>query len=86
MRLIRKLVKKKFAVNENRLAALVAAHEGKKESVSIGQIKEVQRILLWLLGEEWKRNPRGVKELLLKDHNDKKKVRRGRSKIPGPGK
>jgi len=58
--------KKNLAINENTLASDIARLEGKKQSLSIGQIKEVQKILLGLLGEEWKKNPAGVISLIEK--------------------
>jgi len=33
-------------INQNKLAKVVTLAEGKKESVNIGQVKEVQKLLL----------------------------------------
>ena len=33
-------------INQNKLAKIVAKHEGKKEEISIAQIKEVMAIIL----------------------------------------
>jgi len=59
-------LKRKVKVDENVLAKQVAHLEGGKEQVNIGQIKEVQKILLDLLGAELRVNPRGVIALLRK--------------------
>ena len=53
-------------IDENRLAVAVTHREGKKIELPIGQVKEVQKIVLDLLAEHWRANPRGVVRLLHK--------------------
>jgi len=40
-----------MAINENKLAQEVAKREGGKKNVSIGQIKEVQKLIFEVLGD-----------------------------------
>lgn len=54
-------------INENILSKHISQYEGGAKELSIGQIKEVQRILLELLAVEWETgNELGVIELLKK--------------------
>jgi len=57
------IFRKPRPIDENILAMCVADREGKKHELPIGQIKEVQKILLDLLANE---NWRAVKALLRK--------------------
>jgi len=50
-------------INLNEFAKEVAKREGKKRSLPIGQIKEVQRIILEMMGEKFKANPIGVMQM-----------------------
>ena len=59
-------LKRSVPVDENTLSVQVSKTEGKKVELPIGQIKEVQKIVLDLLAQEWCRNPRGVIRLLRK--------------------
>lgn len=56
--------KPKQRIDLNRLAHTVAGIEGKLDSQNIAQICEIQKIVLDLLADEWRANPRGVAELL----------------------
>lgn len=52
-------------INENKLAESVVKEEGGKQSLSIGQVKEVMRIVLEHLAHElFVSNASGVMELL----------------------
>ena len=53
-------------IDEHQMSVEVAKIEGKKVELPIGQIKEVQKIVLDLLAQEWSRNPLGVIRLLRK--------------------
>ena len=53
-------------VDENKLAQNVAIAEGGKVSLTIAQVKEVQRLVLENLATEWSHNPRGVVALIKK--------------------
>ena len=57
-------------IDENRLAVEVTRREGKKIELPIGQVKEVQKIVLDLLAEHWQVNPRGVGRLLRKHRSE----------------
>ena len=59
-------LKHSVPIDENALSVRVSKAEGKKVELPIGQIKEVQKVLLDLLGQEWRGNPRGVIRLLRK--------------------
>ena len=59
-------MKRSVPIDEHALSVEVSRVEGKKVELPIVQIKEVQKIVLDLLGEEWRRNPRGVIRLLRK--------------------
>ena len=59
-------LKRSVPIDENQLSVKVSAAEGKKVELPIGQIKEVQKVVLDLLAEHWRRNPRGVIRLLRK--------------------
>ncbi|MBE3039717.1 MAG: hypothetical protein IMZ62_13020 [Chloroflexi bacterium] len=54
----------KQVIDLNKLATAVSAREGGAENQKIAQISETQCHVLDLLGEEWRRNPRGVAALL----------------------
>ena len=55
-------------INENELSLNISRKEGKKNPINIGQIKEVQKILLEELAKELsKGNKRGIIELI-KNH------------------
>ncbi|HOF19406.1 MAG TPA: hypothetical protein PK082_10895 [Phycisphaerae bacterium] len=56
--------KRKLTVNQNLLAEAICMMEGKKQALSIAQVKEVLRIALDLLGRELESNPKGTLELL----------------------
>ena len=58
--------KRSVPIDENLLSLKVAKIEGKKIELPIGQIKEVQKVVLDLLAEQWRHNPRGVVNLLRK--------------------
>jgi len=62
-------LKKKHRIDENELARAIAIREGKKEQVNIAQIKEVLKIALDILGEEFEGNPKGVIELLRRHYH-----------------
>lgn len=54
-------------INENKLAKQIATSEGLSVNLNIGQIKEVLKITLDILGNEWfYYNEAGVIELLRK--------------------
>ena len=53
-------------IDEHQMSVEVAKIEGKKVELPIGQIKEVQKIVLDLLAQEWSRNPLGVIRLFRK--------------------
>ena len=54
-------------INEHQFSLRVAEKEGGKKSISIAQIKEVQKILLDELAEEWQGGNRlGVEKLIEK--------------------
>ena len=57
---------KKRVVDENKLAQNVAIAEGGTVSLTIAQVKEVQRLLLENLATEWSHNPHGVIALIKK--------------------
>ena len=57
-------------IDENRLAVEVTRREGKKVELPIGQVKEVQKLVLDLLAEHWRDNPRGVVRLLRKHRSE----------------
>ena len=59
-------LKRSVPIDENQLSVKVSKAEGKKIELPIGQIKEVQKIVLDLLAREWRDNPRGVIRLLRK--------------------
>lgn len=59
-------LKRSAPIDENQLSVRVSKAEGKKVELPIGQIKEVQKIVLDLLAQEWRSNPRGVIRLLRK--------------------
>lgn len=59
-------MKRTRPIDENLMALRVVNVEGKKESISIAQVKEVQKIVLDMLAVAWQTNPRGVVALLRK--------------------
>lgn len=59
-------LKRKSVIDENVMSEYATVLEGKEQSLSIAQVKEVQKILLDILGNHWKTNPRGVVALLRK--------------------
>jgi len=59
-------LKRSVPIDEHALSVRVSKAEGKKVELPIGQVKEVQKIVLDLLAQEWRRNPRGVIRLLRK--------------------
>lgn len=58
--------KKKRDIDENLMAEWVTELEGKKQSISIAQVKEVQRLLLDALAAHLVTNPKGLLALLRK--------------------
>lgn len=58
--------KRKRTIDQNHLAQVISAYEGKEVQVNIAQIKEVLGIALDVLADQWAHNPRGVVELLKK--------------------
>jgi hypothetical protein len=59
-------LKRSVPIDEHALSVKVSKAEGKKVELPIGQIKAVQKVLLDLLAQEWRQNPRGVIRLLRK--------------------
>ena len=59
-------LKRSLLIDEHQLSVKVSKAEGKKVELPIGQIKEVQKVVLDLLAEHWRHNPRGVIRLLRK--------------------
>jgi len=51
------------------LAREIVAYEGKKRSISIGQVNEVLRIALILLAQRFQRDPYGLVQLLFRDRD-----------------
>lgn len=65
---------KKKEIDENELAVWIARCEGGEKEQNIAQIKEVLKLILDALGQEFRRNPRGVFALLRK-HGKKPVIR-----------
>lgn len=54
-------------INENTLAKTIASQEGKKTEINIAQVKEVTKLVLDYLAEEWELgNELAVIELITK--------------------